>query len=111
MRKAIFAFFLLLGIGCGLLSTWNDEWGIQLVMMAIGAMGGSAVGGALSQIGKPLRRFPLATEEDLRPFPGGLGTTSRDRAANYWRDEGHMPFMKPPRPEHGSHMFDADKNL
>jgi hypothetical protein len=109
MRKAIFAFFLLLGIGCGLLSTWNDDWGMRIVMMAVGALFGAAIGGGLSQIGKA-NGMPL-TRTDEEMFPGGLGTSSRDLAANFWRDRGHMPFMKPPRPEHGLQMFDADKNV
>jgi hypothetical protein len=25
-----------------------------------------------------------------------MGVTSEDLAANYWRDKGHPPFMKPP---------------
>lgn len=111
MRRAIFLFFLTLGIGFGLLSARNDDWGLRLVMMAVGALFGGAIGGGLSQLGK---RHPggrrLLTEEDIEPIPGGLGTSNRDLAANYWRDEGHPPFMKPPRSEHGTHMFDADKN-
>jgi hypothetical protein len=108
MRKAIFLFFLLLGIGLGFLSALDDDWGLRLVMMAVGAMFGGAIGGGLSQIGKPNpngRR--LLTEEEIEPIPGG-GCSGRDLAANYWRDEGHPPFMKPPRIESGSRMFDGD---
>ncbi|EXI80478.1 MAG: hypothetical protein AW10_01808 [Candidatus Accumulibacter appositus] len=108
MRKAVLIFFLSLGIGIGLLSAWGDDWGLRLIMMAVGALFGGAIGGGLSSIGKPQRRLPLLTEEEMNPIPG-MGTSSRDLAANYWRDEGHPPFMKPPRPEHGNHMFDADK--
>lgn len=111
MRKAIFLFFLLLGVGAGYLPARNDDWGLRIVMMAVGALFGAAIGGGLSQIGKRQGRLPLQTEEEIEPIPGGLGTSSRDVAANYWRDEGHMPFMKPPRPELGNHMFDADKNI
>jgi hypothetical protein len=112
MRKAIFLFFLLLGIGAGYLPARNDDWGLRIVMMAVGALFGGAVGGGLSQIGKrqPHRRR-LLTEEEIEPIPGGGGSSGRDLAANFWRDEGHLPFTKPPRPEHGNHMLDADKNL
>lgn len=41
----------------------------------------------------------------------GSDMIGREAAFNYWRDEGHLPFTKPPRPEHGSHMLDADKNI
>ena len=110
MRKAIFLFFLLLGIGAGYLPARNDDWGLRIVMMAVGALFGGAIGGGLSQVGKRRRRLPLHAEEELEPIPG-MGTSGRDLAANYWRDEGHPQFMKPPRPEYGNHMLDADKNL
>lgn len=109
MQKAIFTFVLLLGIGIGLLSAWNDDWAVRFVMMAVGALFGGAIGGGLSQIGKANCAVPCESDEEM--FPGGSGTSSRDLAANFWRDRGHMPFMKPPRPEHGLHMFDADKNV
>lgn len=110
MRKAIFLFFLLLGIGAGYLPARNEDWGLRIVMMAVGALFGGAIGGGLSQIGKGQPRLPLQTEEEIEPTPG-MGTSGRDLAANYWRDEGHPQFMKPPRPELGNHMFDADKGI
>ncbi|MFY9512783.1 MAG: hypothetical protein WAQ05_17595 [Rubrivivax sp.] len=110
MRKAIFLFFLLLGIGAGYRSASDGDWGLRTVMMAVGALFGGAIGGGLSQIGKPrMRRRRLLTEEEIEPIPGG-GSSGRDMAVNYWRDEGHLPFAKPPRPEHGAKMFDADRN-
>lgn len=109
MRKAIFLFFLLLGIGLGLLSARNDDWGLRLVMMAVGALFGGAIGGGLSQIGKkhPGRRL-LLTEEEIEPIPGG-GSSGRDLAANYWRDKGAPPFTRMPDVEPDKHMFDPDK--
>ena len=112
MRKAIFLFFLLLGIGAGYLPARDDDWGLRIVMMAVGALFGGAVGGGLLQIGRrQSHRRRLLTEEEIEPIPGGGGSSGRDLAVNYWRDEGHLPFTKPPRPEHGNRMFDADKNL
>lgn len=111
MRKAVFVFFLALGIAAGTLATRGDDWGLRLVMMGVGAMFGGAIGGGLSQIGKPQpRRNRLMTEEEIEPIPGG-GSSGRDLAVNYWRDAGHPPFTKPPRPEHGTRMFDADRNV
>ena len=44
MRKAIFVFFLLLGVGAGYLPARNDDWGLRIVMMAVGALfGGRSV--------------------------------------------------------------------
>ncbi|WP_038213262.1 hypothetical protein [Xenophilus azovorans] len=111
MRKAIFLFFLLLGVGAGFLLARSEDWGVRIVMMAVGALFGGAIGGGLSQIGKQQpRRRRLLTEEEVEPIPGG-GGSGRDLAVNYWRDEGHLPFTKPPRPEHGTRMLDADKNV
>ena len=45
MRKAIFLFFLLLGIGAGYLSARNDDWGLCVVMMAVGALFGAVASG------------------------------------------------------------------
>ncbi|MCV2219838.1 hypothetical protein [Thauera sp. Sel9] len=111
MRKAVFLFFLLLGIGIGFLSVRDEEWGLCIVMMCVGALFGGAIGGGLSGIGsKQKGRLPLRSEEEENPIPG-MGYSGRDLAANYWRDKGHPPFMKPPEPDptHGSRMFDPDK--
>jgi hypothetical protein len=111
MRKLLFVLPLAVGVGLGWLSARHDAPGLQVGMALVGAMFGGAIGGALSQIGArspPLRRLP--NEEELHPIPG-MGMSGRDMAANFWRDEGHLPFAKPPRPEHGAHMLDADKNL
>lgn len=91
MRKAIFITFVLAGTLVGLLAAAKDEWGTRLVMMGVGALFGSAIGGALS---RPWKRKPAVKPEgDVIP---GMGITSEDLAANYWRDRGHAPFMKPP---------------
>jgi hypothetical protein len=113
MRKTILLFVLLLGIGLGYLPARHDDWGLKIVMMAVGALFGGAIGGGLSQIGKPRAQDKVRhwrTEEEIEPIPGG-GGSGRDLAVNFWRDEGHQPFTKPPRPEHGTRMFDADKNI
>lgn len=111
MRKLIFLLCLAVGIGLGWLSARYDEIGLQIGMMAVGALFGGALGGGLSQIGaRKSHRLPLLTDEELNPIPG-MGLSSRDMAANYWRDEGHAPFMKPPGVEHDIHMLDLDKNI
>ena len=110
MRKAVFIFFLSLGIAAGAFATKGDDWGLSAVMMIVGALFGAAIGGGLASIGRRVPRLALRTEEEMDPIPG-MGTSSRDLAANYWRDEGHPQFMKPPRPEHGNRMLDADKQI
>lgn len=108
MRKAVFIFFLSLGIAAGALATRGDDWGLSAVMMAVGALFGAAIGGGLSSIGKRQRRLRLRTEGEIDPIPG-LGTSSRDLAANYWRDKGSPPFTRMPDTEPDRHMFDPDK--
>ena len=111
MRKLLFLLCLAAGIGLGWVSARHDVSGLQIGVMAVGAMFGGAIGGGLLQIGlRTQSRRRLPTEEELNPIPG-MGTSGRDLAANFWRDEGHPPFTKPPRPEYGLRMFDADKNL
>lgn len=111
MRKLIFLLLLAIGIGLGWLSARHVETGLQIGMMAVGALFGGAVGGGLSQLGARSPRFRrLRTEEEIERIPG-MGMSGRDLAVDFCRDEGHPPFMKPPRPEHGLRMLDADKNM
>ena len=91
MRKFIFIGFVVAGSAVGLLSTLGDGWGLKLVMTCLGALSGAAFGGALSRGGRNDRPM-LRRDDTLR----GLGTTSEDLMDNYWRDEGHLQFMKPP---------------
>ena len=94
MRKLISIGFIVAGSAVGLLSTLGDGWGLKLFLMCLGALVGGAAGGALSRIGRGGR--PMHPRDDtLR----GLGTTSEDLMNNYWRDEGHPQFMKPPSPD------------
>lgn len=111
MRKAIFLFFLLLGIGLGYLSARHDDWGLRIVMMAVGALFGGAIGGGLSQIGKPRARAKVRqwrTEEEIEPISGS-GMTGREIAINYPRDRGLPAGSRMPDAEPGEHMFDPDK--
>ena len=111
MRKAIFLLFLLLGIGAGYRSASGGDWGLRTVMMAVGALFGGAIGGGLSRIPmRHARNRHWRTEDEIEPIPG-MGTSSRDLAANYWRDEGHPPLMKSPQAAHGPRMLDANKNI
>lgn len=94
MRKLIFVGFVAVGALLGLVLAASAAWGPRLVIMSFGALAGVAVGGALSGIGRK-GSIPRPRDEALR----GLGTTSEDLEDNYWRDEGHPQFMKPPSPD------------
>ena len=98
MRKLVFVGFIVLGVSVGLFSAANDDWSTRAVMMGVGALFGCAIGGSLARIG---RRGPTLKWEQ-NPIPG-MGVTSEDLAANYWRDKGHPPFMKPPEDDADPH--------
>lgn len=91
MRKLILIGFIVFGALAGLLSVSKEDWPTRVVMMAVGVLFALPIGVVLARIGKKEAR-PLDGDED--PLPGN-GTSSKDLAANYWRDEGHPPFAKP----------------
>ena len=105
MRKVIFIFFIVTGATVGVFSAWDGDWGLRVVMMTLGAVVGIVIGGGLARMGRKAK----LTWKDENVIPG-LGTTTEDLAANFWRDKGHPPFMKPPKGEHGRRVFDP-RNL
>lgn len=105
MRKLIFIGFVALGALIGLVSATKSDWGTRIVMMGVGALFGAPIGGALASIGRK-KRPHSEWDESLLP---GMGTTPKDLAANYWRDKGHPPFMKPSETPPDKHMFDPDR--
>jgi hypothetical protein len=94
MRKLIFTGFVAAGSMMGFILAMDASWAPRLVVVFFGATSGAALGGFLVGLGKKGRRRTCG-DEVLR----GLGTTSDDLAENYWRDEGHPQFMKPPSPD------------
>lgn len=106
MRKLIFISFVALGALVGLLSSARETGSTQVVMMAVGALFGAPLGAALASLGRKKRHSNV--QEDDSHIPG-MGTSPKDLSANYWRDKGHPPFMKPPEAEPDAHMYDPDK--
>ncbi len=91
MRMLAFLVLVLAGALAGW-AIWQDEaLATRLVLAAVSPLVGAAVGGALLKIG----RGQVSRSLTANPIPGS-GVTSEDLAANYWRDKGHPPFMKPP---------------
>lgn len=104
MRKLIFIGIVAVGALVGLLSAVHDDWATRLVMAAVGSLFGSAVGGALTFAGR--EKAPRPEIDGSIP---GMGSSTADIAANYWRDKGSPPFMKAPSALPDKHMFDPDK--
>ncbi len=90
MRKLIFIGFIAVGALIGWFSVMDSDWGTRLVMMGVGVLFAVPISGALACIGKKRRSLGWGESK----FPSD-GTSSKDMAANYWRDEGHPPFTKP----------------
>ena len=91
MRKLIFIGIVAVGALVGLLAAANDDWATRTVLGAVGALFAAAIGGALTRPDWSRKALPWQSD----PIPG-MGVTSEDLAANFWRDKGHPPFMKPP---------------
>jgi hypothetical protein len=81
-RKLIFLAFVAAGALVGVVAAHEGDGGLRLVMAGMGAIAGAAVGGAAVRLGRK------ATERRVIP---GLGTTTSDIAANFWRDKGQPP--------------------
>jgi hypothetical protein len=82
LRKLIFLAFVGAGALVGVVAAQEGDWGLRFVMAGLGAIAGAAVGGAAVRLGRQ------ATERRVIP---GLGTTTSDIAANFWRDKGRPP--------------------
>ena len=91
MRKLVVIGFVKAGAAIGLLSSLGETWALKVFMSGLGGLVGAIAGVALSRIGQGGHPTPRR-DDALR----GLGTTSEDLMDNYWRDEGHPQFMKPP---------------
>jgi hypothetical protein len=82
LRKAIFLTLVGVGALVGVVAAINGDWGLRVVMAGLGALVGAAVGGAAIKLGR--------RDTERREIPG-MGTTTADIAANFWRDKGRPP--------------------
>lgn len=85
MRKSVFAFFILLGAALGMFVALNESIGLKIVLGGIGAVVGTAVGGALAGIGRRRHR-PVGHFDDA----DGFTTEQENQIRNYWLDRGRL---------------------
>ncbi|MES2299351.1 MAG: hypothetical protein V4582_20095 [Pseudomonadota bacterium] len=104
MRKTPIFVGVALGAGIGLFATISEDIGVKIGMMLIGALVGTAFGGAYARIGDT-KSDSLKYDDDAFI---GLGVEPEDLMHNYWRDKGRPPLTDPLEPERGDHMFDPD---
>jgi hypothetical protein len=91
LRLALFLAIVVAGAIAGFGIGSGEDTATRLVLAGIGSVIGAAIGGAVLKLGG----IKEPNTSRGRPIPGS-GVTSEDLAANYWRDKGHPPFMKPP---------------
>lgn len=104
MRKVTFICFVVLGALIGLRSAVNDDWSTRTVMALVGVLFGAAIGGAVSSISRQ-----RSAKLSIDPSIPGMGTSTADIAANYWRDKGLPPLVKPPAAQPDKHMFEPER--
>jgi Na+/glutamate symporter len=83
VRKLVFIGFIVLGAALGLFSAMNERVGVQVVMAAVGAVAGVAIGGGLSRVG---RRRPAMNASPMADSP----EATEDQVSNYWLDHGRL---------------------
>ncbi len=107
MKKTPIFVCVTLGASIGLFATIPEGIGLKVVMMSIGALVGTAFGGAIARMGEKGRH--RSKHEDDDDALAGLGVTPADLVQNYWRDKGRPPVQLSETPElEGDHMFDPD---
>ena len=105
MRRLIFIGIIAAGALVGLMSAAHDDWATRMVMSAVGALFAAPIAVVLTRRPRSKGVAP-AWDESLQ---AGAVASPKALAANYWRDKGHPPFMKPQEAEPDKHMFDPDK--
>lgn len=106
VRELVVIVVLALGAVTGLLSALNDDWGTRIAMVAMGVLFAAPLGAAIAFL---FRAHPARTRNPSAHRMTGEGTSAADLAANYPRDRGHPPFMKPPEGPPDKHQFDPER--
>jgi hypothetical protein len=107
MRKLISFIIVALGATVGLVSAAADDGSTRLVMMAIGVLFAAPFAGAVLFVGRKAKGTSgLAGNPAVLT---GDGVSAEDLAANYWRDKGHGPLMKPVEGHPDTRQFDPDR--
>lgn len=109
MRKLIFFAIITLGALIGLLTAARDDWGTRLIMMGVGVLFAAPVGAALTFIAGTRSAVTGDGRWHRRDGLTGDGTSADDLTANYGRDKGYPPFMKPPEGLPDKHQFDPNR--
>lgn len=105
MRILLFFGIVVVGALIGLLSAASDDWTTRAVMAVIGMLFAAPLAAVLTK--GPKAKLRLEVWDDSSEV--ATATSPRALTANYWRDKGHPPFMRPSDAEPDKHMFDPEK--
>jgi len=105
MRRLLLLLIVTASAAVGWMSAADSGVETQVVLAGVAALFGIAVGGALFRCMAGSTRSNVDTGDDIP----GMGISTADIAARYWRDKGHAPFMKPPSPPPDHHIHDPDR--
>lgn len=105
VRKLISFGIVAFGAIVGLLSAAADDWATRMVMASVGVLFAVPIAAVLGR--KPMTSRKPDLWDDSSEV--GMTTSPKALAANYWRDRGHPPFMRPSDADPDRHMFDPDK--
>ena len=94
MRKLIFLTVVVLGALVGLFATIRQDWATRTGMMLVGVVVALPFAG-LAFVGRRQRSESISKSRRYKSKLTGNSVSPDDLVANYWRDEGHPPFMKP----------------
>jgi hypothetical protein len=101
----VFFGIVVIGALVGLLSAANDDWATRLIMASVGVLFAAPIAAVLTR--RPKAKLGLQAWEESSEI--GMPTSPKALVANYWRDKGHPPFMKPSDAEPNKYMFDPEK--
>ena len=83
----------------------RDDTSTKVTMAFVGVLFALPVAALLARRRKGSESGQLS-DELLDP---SVSTSPRSLSANYWRDRGHPPYMKPSDGDPDKHMFDPDR--
>lgn len=105
MRLVLFAAVVALGAMIGVIAAAGDDTSTKVTMAFVGVLFALPVAALLARRRKGAERGQLTDE----PIDTPGSTSPRSLSANYWRDRGHPPYMKPSDGDPDKHMFDPDR--
>lgn len=104
MRLIMFAAVVAFGATIGAIAAAGDDTSTKVAMAFVGSLFALPVAALLTR-----RRKGSSVQSNDEPIDTLDSTSPRSLSANYWRDRGYPPFMKPSDGDPDRHLFDPDR--